>query len=251
MYTMAITGFIAAGWEVVNIFEHWKNTDSLSERSLLLIKGSGLGANILVFGITIFNTSSQYSIAAIIAPWMVTALFWGGLVVLIASLLLSIIKKSPIEKWLVRCLWGNENRNWSIEKELSEYQKIIYQPQAKIIKSNRQCIRQPVYNSPGLYSIHKTIQIQLPDSSMNFALTISGQTTNTILNGRWVTHQEQRYFEVDISYTSAYANITISLQYTDIPFFNYTLSASKQGGFIIASTVPANQQNLIELQASL
>ncbi|HFQ5354195.1 TPA: PAAR domain-containing protein [Vibrio vulnificus] len=124
LVTGSVFGAVASAWEVFKNYRLFKQSNNIYEMGLLFILTGSYGLQVLAY-ISFFMRAFFYKTAlgALMLPWMLVVGGWGGGVIVFVSILYELSKKNEIEKWLSESTWGNNNANWSKEKELLEYKK--------------------------------------------------------------------------------------------------------------------------------
>jgi len=124
----------------------------------------------VVFGVqTFFWVLSKFgnvALGTIFLPWMTAALAISGVVYLITSVVLGIIQKTPLEIWLNKSTWGKrQDKNWTVEQELLEYDKIVRQPIIDITQLVEETAAQKM--GYGRKPIKKRLVISVPGIKSN------------------------------------------------------------------------------------
>ncbi len=113
-----MTGAIAAIWEFSRDLER-----ILSEKDDTL--GRALLGGRAVAHFAQFYTLSAYlsnvflkrmPLAQALPTWAPSTLFWGSLAVLVISVLLYLLEKTPLEKWIIQSTWGLNQRNHPMKR---------------------------------------------------------------------------------------------------------------------------------------
>jgi len=133
MGTMAGFGLLAAGVEAWMTWDDIDDSGTELEDALLWGKFGALTAQGGVFGLQsvrwLLSQFGSRALGTIFLPWMTAVLAVSGIVYLIVSVVLSVIQKTPLETWMNKSTWGKrQNKDWTAEQELLEYDKIVRQP---------------------------------------------------------------------------------------------------------------------------
>lgn len=138
MLAFSSLGLAAAGLEALDSWQ--ASQDPLisgMEKTLLQMKAGVLFGQSGIFLIQLAylgaNGLGFSSIAAIFAPWMVVGLFVLGIAYLALTMLLNIFKRSDLEKWLLKSIWGKQPANWSAEDELARFEVLVNKPGASLV----------------------------------------------------------------------------------------------------------------------
>ncbi|QUM89442.1 hypothetical protein HWV03_11850 [Moritella sp. 36] len=177
MGTMAGFGLVAAGVEAWMTWDDIDDAGSELEDSLLQTKLAALSVQSVVFGVQTYrwllSLLGRRALGTIFLPWMTAALAISGIVYLIVSVLLSAIQKTPLEIWVNKSTWGQrQNKGWTAEHELLEYDKIIHQPVVEITTLEETAASQQ-WMDEGRKSYQKNLTITMPGISINDEVDIA------------------------------------------------------------------------------
>ncbi len=129
----SVFGAMASVWEAFKNYRLFKQSNNIYEKGLLLLLVFSFGTQSGIYT-TVFIRALilKKAVGNLLLPWMVTVGGWVAMITVFLSILYEFSKKNELEKWLSESIWGNNNANWSKEKELLEYEKIALKPKVEI-----------------------------------------------------------------------------------------------------------------------
>ncbi|QMV12835.1 T6SS effector BTH_I2691 family protein [Vibrio spartinae] len=142
MLTTASLGALASGLEA------WDSYNKTSGKDNTLLETAGYW---LKFGATLGNTGifgyqlivhiasrmgSSVAIGATLAPWMLTGLFWMGMIYLVGVVLINLFKRDDVSLFLYHSVWGKNSSGWSLQEELTQFEQLMYRPVVRLVKIN-------------------------------------------------------------------------------------------------------------------
>lgn len=229
LVTGSVFGAVASAWEVFKNYRLFKQSNNIYEMGLLFILTGLYGLQVLAY-ISFFMRAFFYKTAlgALMLPWMLVVGGWGGGVIVFVSILYELSKKNEIEKWLSESTWGNNNANWSKEKELLEYKKIALKPRVEI-REQASVFPYGMEKTEGYYHASTTkmavnsplcryvCRFYVPDPEQGFVLTILNNTTINPTSGKWKQEEGQYFYEIAMeSRTGIRVNVTYASDESDI-----------------------------------
>ncbi|MDK2602001.1 hypothetical protein QO233_02030 [Vibrio vulnificus] len=229
----SVFGVMVSFWEVLKIHRLYIKSNSLYERSLLSVLVFFYGTQFVVYlRLYVRAFVSKKSVGALLSPWMASVGGWAGGAIVLVSILYELSKKNEIEKWLSESTWGNNNANWSKEKELLEYEKIAFKPKVEIKEQTGVYpygMEKTMPSSEGYYhasstkmSVNRSLcryvcRFYVPDSEQGFVLTILNQATINPTSGKWEQEEGQYFYEMAMeSRTGIRVNVTYASDESDI-----------------------------------
>ncbi|WP_076589140.1 LysM peptidoglycan-binding domain-containing protein [Vibrio ostreicida] len=133
-------GVIAAGLEGWQVMEDYNASNDRLEKNLLRFKGIALGAQGAHWtAVALRALGSRYlgfAIGGAMSGWLLAINFWGAALYLVVSVLISLSQKTPLETWLLNCVWGKEpDPDLSAEEEFFKLNQLINKPsvQSKVL----------------------------------------------------------------------------------------------------------------------
>ncbi|HFQ5199472.1 TPA: PAAR domain-containing protein [Vibrio vulnificus] len=229
----SVFGAMASAWEAFKNYRLLEQSNNIYEKGLLFVLSASYGLQSLAY-INFFMRALLYKTAlgSLMLPWMLVAGGWGGGVIVFVSILYELNKKNEIEKWLSESTWGNNNANWSKNKELLEYEKIALKPKVEIKEKTGVYpygMEKPMPSSEGYYhaSTRKmavnsplcryVCRFYVPDPEQGFVLTILNSATFIQKSGRWEQEEGQYFYEIAMeSRTGLRVNVTYVSDESDI-----------------------------------
>ncbi|MBF4302216.1 hypothetical protein EAY56_26355, partial [Vibrio anguillarum] len=162
---VATVGMIASAletWESWGKFNDSSKTDL--ERFGYLLKAGATGAQALIFAIQlgVYGVSRFIgfgTIAAISAGWMAAGFAVIGIVYLIGVILTNVFKRSELEIWLSKSMWGKESAHWSVGKELIELERLLHRPSLRLSQVTQRKAAQWMDSG----SLQWQLELTLPD----------------------------------------------------------------------------------------
>ena len=124
------------------------------------------------------------AVASVFAPLFATMLSIAGFAYLVFSVFSSVFKKTPLEKWVTYSTWGTNTKDWTLGKELLEYNKIMRKPQVEFSYEGSNYIPSsydPKQVDKSLYKNALTMTLPGLDKYEEFEMAI---TTYPDINGR-------------------------------------------------------------------
>ncbi|EOB3550239.1 PAAR domain-containing protein [Vibrio vulnificus] len=229
----SVFGAMASAWEAFKNYRLLEQSNNIYEKGLLFVLSASYGLQSLAY-INFFMRALLYKTAlgSLMLPWMLVVGGWGGGVIVFVSILYELNKKNEIEKWLSESTWGNNNANWSKNKELLEYEKIALKPKVEIKEKTGVYpygMEKPMPSSEGYYhaSTRKmavnsplcryVCRFYVPDPEQGFVLTILNSATFIQKSGRWEQEEGQYFYEIAMeSRTGLRVNVTYVSDESDI-----------------------------------
>ncbi|MGR5285085.1 PAAR domain-containing protein [Vibrio maritimus] len=126
-------GAAAAIWDAYRDLKRAQTEKDPLLRALIVGRSGALLAQALVL-IRYFDNVilKRLPLSIALPTWAPSTLFWGSAVFLVLSILIYLLEKTPLEKWLSQSKWGADSKSWPKEIELNKYYSLIFQPTAKI-----------------------------------------------------------------------------------------------------------------------
>ncbi|ENH7394113.1 PAAR domain-containing protein [Vibrio vulnificus] len=233
LVTGSVFGAIASAWEVFKNYRLFKQSNNIYEMGLLFVLTASYGLQALAY-INLFMRAVFYKTAlgSLMLPWMLVVGGWGGGVIVFVSILYEISKKNELEKWLSESTWGNQNANWSKEKELLEYKKIALKPRVEIKEQAGVFpygMEKTMLSSESYYhtSTSKMVvnsllcryvcRFYVPEPEQGFVFTILNQAIFDPMSGKWKQEDGQHFYEIAMeSRTGLRVNVTYASDESDI-----------------------------------
>ncbi|EPZ4991327.1 T6SS effector BTH_I2691 family protein [Vibrio cholerae] len=162
---VATVGMIASAletWESWGKFNDSSKTDL--ERFGYLLKGGATVTQMAIFAVqlVLYGVSRFIgfgTIAAISAGWMAAGFAVIGIVYLIGVILTNVFKRSELEIWLSKSMWGKESAHWSMGKELTELERLLHRPSLRLSQVTQRKAAQWMDSG----SLQWQLELTLPD----------------------------------------------------------------------------------------
>ncbi|MBF4243912.1 hypothetical protein EA004_02485 [Vibrio anguillarum] len=162
---VATVGMIASAletWESWGKFNDSSKTDL--ERFGYLLKAGATGAQTLIFAFQLVRLCKSMfigtsTIAAINAGWMLASFAVIGIVCLIGVILTNVFKRSDLEVWLSKSMWGKESAHWSVGQELTELERLLHRPSLRLSQVTQRKAAQWMDSG----SLQWQLELTLPD----------------------------------------------------------------------------------------
>ncbi|GHW36635.1 hypothetical protein VCSRO56_1522 [Vibrio cholerae] len=162
---VATVGMIASAletWESWGKFNDSSKTDL--ERFGYLLKAGATGAQTLIFAFQLVRLCKSMfigtsTIAAISAGWMLASFAVIGIVYLIGVILTNVFKRSELEIWLSKSMWGKESADWSVGQELTELERLLHRPSLRLSQVTQRKAAQWMDSG----SLQWQLELTLPD----------------------------------------------------------------------------------------
>ncbi|EMW3082763.1 type VI secretion system toxin VasX [Vibrio cholerae] len=162
---VATVGMIASAletWESWGKFNDSSKTDL--ERFGYLLKAGATGAQTLIFAFQLVRLCKSMfigtsTIAAINAGWMLASFAVIGIVCLIGVILTNVFKRSELEIWLSKSMWGKESADWSVGQELTELERLLHRPSLRLSQVTQRKAAQWMDSG----SLQWQLELTLPD----------------------------------------------------------------------------------------
>ncbi|ENK1254725.1 PAAR domain-containing protein [Vibrio vulnificus] len=233
LVTGSVFGAMASVWEVFKNYRLFKQSNNIYEKGLLLLLMFSFGTQSGIYT-TVFIRAFilKKAVGNLLLSWMVTVGGWVAMITVFLSILYEFSKKNELEKWLSESTWGNNNANWSKEKELLEYEKIALKPRVEIKEQTGVYpygMEKTMPSSEGYYhastskmSVNRSLcryvcRFYVPDSEQGFVLTILNQATINPTSGKWEQEEGQYFYEMAMeSRTGIRVNVTYASDESDI-----------------------------------
>lgn len=221
----SVFGAMASVWEAFKNYRLFKQSNNIYEKGLLLLLVFSFGTQSGIYT-TVFIRAFilKKSVGNLLLPWMVTVGGWVAMITVFLSILYEFSKKNELEKWLSESIWGNNNANWSKEKELLEYEKIALKPKVEIKEQAGVYpygMEKTTPSSEGYYHASTTkmavnsplcryvCRFYVPDPEQGFVLTILNHATFIQKSGEWKQEEGQYFYEIAMeSRTGLRVNVT-------------------------------------------
>lgn len=229
----SVFGAMASAWEVFKNYRLFKQSNNIYEKGLLLLLMFSFGTQSGIYT-TVFIRAFilKKAVGNLLLSWMVTVGGWVAMITVFLSILYEFSKKNELEKWLSESTWGNNNANWSKEKELLEYEKIALKPRVEIKEQTGVYpygMEKTMPSSEGYYhastskmSVNRSLcryvcRFYVPDSEQGFVLTILNQATINPTSGKWEQEEGQYFYEMAMeSRTGIRVNVTYASDESDM-----------------------------------
>ncbi|MDN3611127.1 toxin VasX [Vibrio ostreicida] len=163
-------GVIAAGLEGWQIIEDYNASNDRLEKALIILKGGALVGQGSNWGFVAFQAlRSRYlglAIGRSMAGWAMSFNIWGAALYLVVTFLISLTQKTPLETWLLNCVWGKEpDPDLSAEEEFFKLYRLINQPsvQSQLLKRKMMPLSSFSATSTEVF-IDQSITITLPNT---------------------------------------------------------------------------------------
>ena len=190
-----ISGVIAIGLEGWQTFQQLsKSTDSV-EKKLLVMKGTGLALQGLNWGPLIYRTLGarflSSAIGEVLLGWMLAFSFWGAALYLVATILLVLNEKTPLEAWLADCVWGiDPDFSLSAEQEFHNLIAILYAPKIETTLLEKTFKRvSPLREVNGFYH-QLIITLSNPRPNEKIWLGVGIKSSQAFSKTYWLTQEE-------------------------------------------------------------
>ncbi len=244
----SVFGAMASVWEAFKNYRLFKQSNNIYEKGLLLLLVFSFGTQSGIYT-TVFIRAFilKKAVGNLLLPWMVTVGGWVAMITVFLSILYEFSKKNELEKWLSESIWGNNNANWSKEKELLEYEKIALKPKVEIKEQAGVYpygMEKTTPSSEGYYHASTTkmavnsplcryvCRFYVPDPEQGFVLTILNNATINPTSGKWEQEEGQYFYEIVMeSRTGLRVNVTYVSDESDICY----LVSGKGGGYCSVS----------------
>ncbi len=82
-----------------------------------------------------------------------------GIVYLIGVILTNVFKRSELEIWLSKSMWGKESAHWSVGKELTELERLLHRPSLRLSQVTQRKAAQWMDSG----SLQWQLELTLPD----------------------------------------------------------------------------------------
>lgn len=229
----SVFGAMASVWEAFKNYRLFKQSNNIYEKGLLLLLVFSFGTQSGIYT-TVFIRAFilKKAVGNLLLPWMVTVGGWVAMITVFLSILYEFSKKNELEKWLSESIWGNNNANWSKEKELLEYEKIALKPKVEIKEQAGVYpygMEKTTPSSEGYYHASTTkmavnsplcryvCRFYVPDPEQGFVLTILNNATINPTSGKWEQEEGQYFYEIVMeSRTGLRVNVTYVSDESDI-----------------------------------
>ncbi|HAS6218740.1 TPA: hypothetical protein I7183_04590 [Vibrio vulnificus] len=229
----SVFGAMASVWEAFKNYRLFKQSNNIYEKGLLLLLVFSFGTQSGIYT-TVFIRAFilKKAVGNLLLPWMVTVGGWVAMITVFLSILYEFSKKNELEKWLSESIWGNNNANWSKEKELLEYEKIALKPKVEIKEQAGVYpygMEKTTPSSEGYYHASTTkiavnsplcryvCRFYVPDPEQGFVLTILNNATINPTSGKWEQEEGQYFYEIAMeSRTGLRVNVTYVSDESDI-----------------------------------
>ncbi|HDY7664105.1 TPA: PAAR domain-containing protein [Vibrio vulnificus] len=229
----SVFGAMASVWEAFKNYRLFKQSNNIYEKGLLLLLVFSFGTQSGIYT-TVFIRAFilKKAVGNLLLPWMVTVGGWVAMITVFLSILYEFSKKNDLEKWLSESIWGNNNANWSKEKELLEYEKIALKPKVEIKEQAGVYpygMEKTTPSSEGYYHASTTkmavnsplcryvCRFYVPDPEQGFVLTILNNATINPTSGKWEQEEGQYFYEIAMeSRTGLRVNVTYVSDESDI-----------------------------------
>ncbi|EHU5129502.1 PAAR domain-containing protein [Vibrio vulnificus] len=229
----SVFGVMASAWEAFKNYRLFKQSNNIYEKGLLLLLMFSFGTQSGIYT-TVFIRAFilKKAVGNLLLSWMVTVGGWVAMITVFLSILYEFSKKNELEKWLSESTWGNNNANWSKEKELLEYEKIALKPRVEIKEQTGVYpygMEKTMPSSEGYYhastskmSVNRSLcryvcRFYVPDSEQGFVLTILNQATINPTSGKWEQEEGQYFYEMAMeSRTGIRVNVTYASDESDM-----------------------------------
>ncbi|EPM4322735.1 toxin VasX [Vibrio vulnificus] len=233
LVTGSVFGAMASVWEAFKNYRLFKQSNNIYEKGLLLLLVFSFGTQSGIYT-TVFIRAFilKKAVGNLLLPWMVTVGGWVAMITVFLSILYEFSKKNELEKWLSESIWGNNNANWSKEKELLEYEKIALKPKVEIKEQAGVYpygMEKTTPSSEGYYHASTTkmavnsplcryvCRFYVPDPEQGFVLTILNNATINPTSGKWEQEEGQYFYEIAMeSRTGLRVNVTYVSDESDI-----------------------------------
>ncbi len=244
----SVFGAMASVWEAFKNYRLFKQSNNIYEKGILLLLVFSFGTQSGIYT-TVFIRAFilKKAVGNLLLPWMVTVGGWVAMITVFLSILYEFSKKNELEKWLSESIWGNNNANWSKEKELLEYEKIALKPKVEIKEQAGVYpygMEKTTPSSEGYYHASTTkmavnsplcryvCRFYVPDPEQGFVLTILNNATINPTSGKWEQEEGQYFYEIAMeSRTGLRVNVTYVSDESDICY----LVSGKGGGYCSVS----------------
>ncbi|USD67115.1 PAAR domain-containing protein [Vibrio sp. SCSIO 43136] len=173
MAIASITGAIAAGIDAWKDFSRIKDGGYSSFMNVLLgIRGTAYALTSAAFTTGFIRILSGIAVSKVMLPWMAATFFWGGILIVVISTLITLLEKTPLEQWIYNCQWGNKPLNWRNQQEINELSKIIMMPHVEI-RDVSKSILPSGRNYPMVNIVTNSYIVEVTTNHTSYPLSIS------------------------------------------------------------------------------